>query len=148
MSVVDTPRGRSEGVKADAFGCMGQGWAMGSTEFKGALMAEHQHALAEMAAGEADLAEVAARRVENAVDACLKRLGRSGEEAVNQPKAAAWKVAIAAHLRAISTVKNPWLAGKLPIGDPDGVSRYVSELRKGQRPEAAELLRQITDIRV
>ena len=91
---------RSEGVKADAFDCMGQGWAMGSTEFKGALMAEHQHALAEMAAGEADLAEVAARRVENAVDACLKRLGRSGEEALNQPKAAAWKVAIAAHLRA------------------------------------------------
>ena len=148
MSVVDTPRGRSEGVKADAFDCMGQGWAMGSTEFKGALMAEHQHALAEMAAGEADLAEVAARRVENAVDACLKRLGRSGEEAVNQPKAAAWKVAIAAHLRAIATVKNPWLAGKLHMGDPDGVSRYVSELRKGQRPEAAELLRQITDIRV
>jgi hypothetical protein len=67
---------------------------------------------------------------------------------VNEPKAAAWKVAIAAHLRAISTVKNPWLAEKLNMGDPDGVSRYVSELRKGKRPEAAVILQRIADIRV
>jgi len=134
--------------KAYAFDCMCKGWAMGSKEFKGALIEEHKQALAEMEAGEADLAEVAERQAENAVDACLKRLGRSGDEAVKQPKAAAWKVAIAAHLRAISTVKNPWLAGKLHMGDPDGVSRYVSELRKGKRPEAAVILQRIADIRV
>ena len=121
---------------------------MGSKEFKCALIEEHKQALAEKETGEADFAEVAARQAENAVDACLKRLGRSGDEAVKQPKAAAWKVAIAAHLRAISTVKNPWLAGKLHMGDPDGVSRYVSELRQGQRPAAAAILQQIADIRV
>jgi hypothetical protein len=67
---------------------------------------------------------------------------------VKQPKVAAWKVAIAAHLRAISTVKNPWLACKLHMGDPDGVIRYVGELRQGKRPAAAAILQQIADIRV
>ena len=67
---------------------------------------------------------------------------------MKQPKVAAWKVAIAAHLRAISTVKNPWLAGKLHMGDPDGVSRYVGELRQGKRPAAAAILQQIADIRI
>jgi hypothetical protein len=34
------------------------------------------------------------------------------------------------------------------MGDPDGVSRYVSETKQGKRPDATALLRQITDIRV
>ena len=133
--------------KAYAFDCMCKGWAMGSKEFKGALIEEHKQALAQLEAGESDLAEVAARQADNAVDACLKRLGRSADEAVKQPQVAAWKVAIAAHLRTISTVKNPGLAGKLHMGDPDGVSRYVSEMRQGKRPAAA-ILQQIADIRV
>ena len=48
--------------KAYAFDCMCKGWAMGSKEFKGALIEEHKQALAEKEAGEADLAEVASRR--------------------------------------------------------------------------------------
>jgi REP element-mobilizing transposase RayT len=40
-------------------------------------------------------------------------------------KSAAWKVAVPAHLRRHTTVKNPRLAARLHLGDPDGVSRYV-----------------------
>ncbi len=47
--------------KAYAFDCMCKGWAMGSKEFKGALIEEHKQALAEKETGEADFAEVAAR---------------------------------------------------------------------------------------
>jgi hypothetical protein len=97
---------------------------------------------------DADLVEIRERAGETILEACVKRLGRSLAEAMKEPKAAVWKVAIAAHLRAISTMKNPWLAEKLNMGDPDGVSRYVSELRQGKRPAAAKLLRRISDIRM
>jgi hypothetical protein len=51
-------------------------------------------------------------------------------------------------MRAVSTIKNPWIAEKLNMGDPDGVSRYVSELRQGKRPSSAAFALKITDIRV
>lgn len=134
--------------KAFAFDRMCGGWAMGSKDFKAGLIEDHKQALEQMELGEADIAEIGERRAEKAVDACLKRLGCSWEDTVKQPKAAAWKVAIAAHLRTVSTMKNPWLSEMLHMGDPDGVSRYVSELRQGRRPEAVKFLRRITDIRV
>jgi len=34
------------------------------------------------------------------------------------------------------------------MGDPDGVSRYVGEMREGKHPAAGKLLARITDIRV
>lgn len=134
--------------KAFAFDCMCEGWVLGSKEFKVALIEEHKGALQDLDLSEAEVGEIRERVGEKTLATCLKRLGRSWGDTVNEPKAAAWKVAIAAHLRAISTVKNPWLAEKLNMGDPDGVSRYVSELRQGKRPEAAKLLRRITEIRV
>lgn len=134
--------------KGLAFDGMCKGWALGSKEFKSKVIAEQKEALQDLDLAEAALGEIRERVGETILAACLKRLGRTPAETVKEPKAAAWKVAIAAHLRAISTVKNPWLADKLNMGDPDGVSRYVSELRQGKRPEAAELVGQITDIRV
>ncbi|MBM3854551.1 MAG: transposase [Verrucomicrobia bacterium] len=134
--------------KALAFDRMCTGWAMGSKEFKVALIDEHKEALSDLEMTEADVAEIREAAGEKALASCLERLGQSAAEAVKQPKAASWKVAIAAHLRAISTVKNPWLAERLHMGDPDGVSRYVSELRLGKRPEAAQLIGRISGIRV
>lgn len=134
--------------KAFAFDRMCNGWAIGSTKFKAALIEDHKQMLVQMDPSELDVAEIRDRKAEKAVAACLKRLGRSWKETMKQPKAAAWKVAIAAHIRTVSTVKNPWLSEKLHMGDPDGVSRYVSELRQGKRPEAVKLLKRITDIRV
>ncbi|MDO8539047.1 MAG: transposase [Opitutaceae bacterium] len=134
--------------KGFAFDRMCEGWAMGSKEFKVALIEEHKEALRDLELTGSDVAEVRERAGERLLTACLERLGRSLTEAVSEPKAVAWKVAIAAHLRAISTVKNPWLAEKLHMGDPDGVSRYVSELRQGKRPEAAKLLRRVSRIQV
>ena len=48
-------------------------------------------------------------------------------------KEAAWEVAVAAQSKTISTARNIWLAGHLRMDAPDGVSRYVSELHRGQR---------------
>jgi hypothetical protein len=64
--------------------------------------------------------------------------------AADDIKSAPWKVAIAAHLKAATTVTNPWLAAQLHMGAPEGVSRYVSELREGKRAKAEKTLSCLT----
>jgi len=140
--------GDSAAQKAFAFDQMGKGWVLGSAEFKRALIGDHKRELANLDLGEAGLVELKQGLWADALAACLKRLGKAREDALADRKASDWKVAIAAHLRATTTVKNPWLAEQLHMGDPDGVSRYVSEARQGKRPGVTHILKRITGIRV
>ncbi len=140
--------GDSAAQKAFAFEKMSKGWVLGSAEFKRALIADHKQELANLDLGETGLVELKQGLWEGSLSACLKRLGKTREEALTDRKASDWKVAIAAHLRATTTVKNPWLAEHLHMGDPDGVSRYVNECRQGKRTGAAKILKRITGIRV
>jgi hypothetical protein len=52
-------------------------------------------------------------------------------------------VVIAACLKAKTTVTNPRLAENLRMGVAAGVSRYVGELQRGERPAAGKLLRRL-----
>lgn len=140
--------GDEQAQEAFGFDTMCSGWAFGSTEFKQGLMETHKIELADRVLRETEAVEVSQLAWGKALDACLRGLRRSREQALKEKKSSDWKVAIAAHLRATTTVKNPWLAQELHMGEPDGVSRYVSELRQGQRPFAAKLLARIADVRV
>ena len=124
------------------------GWAIGSKDFKAELIQEQRQALADRELGETDSSEVKEMAWARAVEACMQACDQETSAITRDAKSADWKVAIAAHLRRVSTVKNTWLAEALNMGDPDGVSRYVSELRQGKRSVAAELGLRITDIRV
>lgn len=134
--------------KAFAFDRMCRGWVIGSPAFKSSLAEDHTQALAQLDLSDSDLSELRQEAWMQALRTCMTRLRRHPADIDQDTKAADWKVAIAAHLRMVTTVKNPWLAEKLNMGDPDGVSRYVSELRQGKRPDAALLATKITDIRV
>ena len=79
---------------------------------------------------------------------CLRAIRQDASAPTKTKKAAPWKIAIATHLKQHTTVTNPWLARRLHMGAPDGVSRYCTECRAGQRPEAALLLAKISDILV
>jgi putative transposase len=155
----DTPKGRASYLdflgwlagepsaqKAFGFEGMSRGWSL--KEFKRSLLEEQKQVLAERELGEAEMAEVREQQWEQGVAACMARLGMVERDVRSARKSAAWKVAVAAHLRRHTTVKNPWLAARLHVGDPDGVSRYVGEVRGGKRPDAAKLLTRIADIRV
>ena len=83
-----------------------------------------------------------------ALKTALARLNKTASDVLQDRKAAAWKVAVAAQLKTVSTAGNGRLAEQPRMGAPDGVSRYVSELRRGQRKEAEKIRREITDIRV
>ncbi len=134
--------------KALGFETLSRGWAHGTKSFKKALIQEHKESKAMRAAVEAETLEAREMIWEDAVQRCLRRLRQQNTDVVTTPKAASWKVAVATHLKATTTVSNPWLARRLHMGDPDAVSRYCAECRAGQRPEAEAALGRISEVRV
>jgi len=109
---------------------------------------EHKEKKLHRAAFEAETAELRELVWEECVQQCLRKLRCEHAEVTATRKAAAWKVAIAVHLKATTTVTNPWLARRLHMGAPDALSRYCTECRLGQRPDAQALLGQLSESRV
>ena len=56
----------------------------------------------------------------------LAKIGRRREEAVTAPKYDAWKLAVAAAMKASTTATNRWLFEQLHMGNLHEVSRRVS----------------------
>ncbi len=149
----DTPAGRAayakylawqaaEGPagKNGAYVAMSRGWALGSDEFKANLFTDD--ALAETtrawdAPGSREIREMGWAR---ALTGTLQAVGRTEAEAAAERKSAPWKVAVAAHLKATTQADNRWLAKRLHLGAPTGVSFHTGQLRRGHLPEAARLL--------
>jgi hypothetical protein len=130
------------------FESMSKGWALGGVAFRQALVKEHREKLVHPLRQEASTREARELLWQEALKVALARLKKTGADVERDRKAAPWKVAVAAHLRLTSTVSNVWLAEQLRMGDPDGVSRYVGEVKRGKRKESEGLLRKITGIRV
>ena len=160
-SLADTPAGRGKYLayldwlatdtaeqKARNFEKMSRGWAHGTKGFKVALIQDLNTARRVGPAEEADTAEVRELHWEEIVVRCLKKLREADTDPTTAKKATPWKVALANHLKQTTTATNPWIARRLHMGAPDGVSRYCTECRSGQRPEAASLQAKISDIRV
>ncbi|MEO6992958.1 MAG: hypothetical protein ABI273_04990 [Lacunisphaera sp.] len=136
------------GRKQLKFESMSRGWVLGGQAFKQALLKEHRAKLAQGGREERSTRETRELLWSEALKTALARLNRTVSDVRQDRKAAAWKVAVAAQLKTVSTASNVWLAEQLCMGAADGVSRYVSELRRGQRKEAEKIRKEITDIRV
>ncbi|PTY04901.1 transposase [Opitutaceae bacterium EW11] len=130
------------------FEAMSRGWVIGSADFRRDMAASARAKLGSPQHARAETRDAKHALWESLCSRMLERLGKKYDEAKKEKKSAAWKIAVAAQMKSCCTVKNPWLADRLHMGDPDGVSRYVGELAKGQRPSASFLIKKITDIRV
>jgi putative transposase len=157
----DTPAGRKkyghylewlaeeEGARQKArFDKMVVGWALGSPGFKKELIKEHREQLARLDLGERDAAEARELQWEELLENCLRVLDKDDQAILADRKSAPWKVAIAALMRGRTQVTNVWLAKKLQMGDPDGVSRYVGLFRQGGTEAKFFFKRLTTGIRV
>jgi putative transposase len=138
----------SPAQKALEFDWMSRGWAHGTKAFKKALAEDQRTMKTYGTAIEAETAEMRELAWESALGRCLRTLRHEEGDIAKSRKAAPWKVAIAARTKQISTVTNVWLAQRLNMGAPDGVSRYCAECRSGKRSDAARLLKEISDIMV
>ena len=108
---------------------LSQGWALGTKEFKAALMKDFALAADARAWESSGAREIRQERWTRALSRCLKRLGKSETDAQNDRKGAAWKAAVALRLKEITQAGNRWLTEQLRMGRPEAVSVHVGRLR-------------------
>jgi len=64
---------------------------------------------------------------QNCLARCTKVLENDPKVSAHEPKAAAWKVTVAAYMKERLKCSSAWLAQNLHLGVLDGASRYVGE---------------------
>ena len=117
--------------RAMQFDRMSKGWIVGSNDFKVAMALEHRNAAAALARGDRDAQEAREGLRQALLDQLLREAKRTRKELGRSAKMADWKVALAAAMKAKTTVTNRWLAEELHMGSLHEVSRRVAaSLRK------------------
>jgi len=134
------PAGRSK-----AYVTLSQGWALGSTEFKRALVQDHALAASSRAWESQGAQEIKAEQWRTALNRCLRQVAKTRADITTGKKSADWKVAIAACLKIKTQASNRWLSEQLHMGTPVAVSQLVGLLRRQGGP-AAKLLPELTEI--
>lgn len=120
--------------KNAAFDRMSKGWAIGTKEFKRAVIKSEESRLANLELGSKDYAEIREEMWEVELERCMKHLGKRGEDLDVDPKSSDWKIAIALLLKRKLLCTNKWISINLRMGAPASISRYCAELEKGNRP--------------
>ena len=115
------------------FDRMSKGWVLGTKEFKMELVDEHREAVAALEHGEPDLEEARTARLEARLGERLAAIGKSRADLARAPKSAAWKVALAAEMKATTTAINKWLGKALAMGSPCTVSQPADRYCKPSR---------------
>jgi len=154
--IKDTPSGRAkyekylrwlsedgQAQKKAAFEKMSKGWALGTKEFKKAILDDEKSRIAQIELGSKDYAALREDLWEDELDRCLKLLGKKSSDLKLAPKSADWKIAIATRLKRKLLCKNPFVSQALNMGAGASISRYCSELENGKRPTAKKLLKSL-----
>jgi REP element-mobilizing transposase RayT len=117
---------------------LSQGWALGSDEFKQALITDHAlraEAKAWEAGGAREIREAGWRE---RLRAGMAVLGKTTAQTETDPKSATWKIALAAWMKAQSQASNGWLVTELQMGAAGAVSRMVGKFNRGNREADAD----------
>ena len=130
--------------KTKAYASLSRGWALGTPEFKQALLKDHAVAAEARAWDSQGVREVRRLRWEQRLAALLAAVPMA--EKIATAKAAPWKVAVAARMRQISDVPNAWLAEQLGMGSGFYVSKHTGRLRRDGRHPAAAILARLAKV--
>jgi putative transposase len=122
--------------KNEAYVSMTEGWALGSEEFGREVAANHGSAAQRFLGRQAAATEKEARW-HAALHSALHRIPT--RDRASTLKSAAWKVAVARHLKESTDVSNRWLAEQLEMGSPIYVSKHVGLMRRSAGSRAHEL---------
>jgi REP element-mobilizing transposase RayT len=121
--------------KSKAYVSLSQGWALGTGEFRAALVKDHA-LLASSRAWEAlGAQEVRRLQWEAALTRALKVLGHSTADLAGGRKSAEWKLAVAAWIKGSTQVSNRWLSENLHLGVPAALSRNLTSYRRERQSE-------------
>lgn len=117
------------------FAGMCRGWALGCKQFKEKLVEKHVHENSIRHFEGRDLQEANRILWEIMHDRCMKILCKTQADTESDKKTAPWKVMIACFMKEHTSVSNVWLAKKLNMGVPQGVSRSVGLFIKNKGPK-------------
>jgi REP element-mobilizing transposase RayT len=117
--------------KSRLYASLSRGWALGTREFKTALIKDHALNATSRAWETCGAREISHRQWEERLAQGLQRLGKTVEQARAEPKSEPWKVALAAWMKQTSQAGNAWLAAHLHMGRPGAVSVYVGRMKAG-----------------
>jgi REP element-mobilizing transposase RayT len=108
------------------FAEMSKGWIIGTVTFAKEIVRENQRALGRGSELAATLRETREAVWQEECRRLLAQLRKTSADLANDGKSADWKLALAATLKARTTVTNRWLATTLHLGNLHEVSRKVS----------------------
>jgi REP element-mobilizing transposase RayT len=134
--------------KNKAYVSMSRGWALGSKDFKTALIKDHALAETSRAWESTGAREMREARWTEVLTRGLKLLGKSSVDVKNDMKSAPWKVALAALLKRTTQASNGWLANNLNMGTPVAVSTHVGRLKRREIPAADRLAGKLKTLNV
>ncbi len=126
--------------KRQRFDRMCRGWAIGTNEFARALMAENRELRVNAGRLVADMKEAYEAQWQSELAILLARLRRTEADLHASGKSAEWKVALAAVLKARTTVTNPWLSRHLYLGNRHEIGRKVAAWWRAPKPALLALL--------
>jgi putative transposase len=102
-----------------------RGWAVASEEYRRDLKKMYAELEEPAGWGGRDVAELREEIWERALNALMRRAGKTKANALRAPKGAKWKVSIARELRSRSTATNAWIAERLSMGHPTRVCNLI-----------------------
>ncbi len=126
------------------FDRMSRGWAIGTRAFRKGLVQEERQLRSVVKRNQAEAREARELAWEALLEKALAVMKKGPKEVAAEPKAADWKVAVAALLKQRLACANAWLGVHLHMGVEYGVSRYVSEMQAGERPNALAIFTRLT----
>ena len=122
------PAGRNQ-----AYASLSRGWALGSREFKTALVKDHALAATARAWETTGAKEVRRVQWEMARRKGLRALQRSQNELAGAAKSEGWKLALAEWMKTTTQATNSWLSENLHLGAPAALSRNLTHYRRSKR---------------
>ena len=118
--------------KSKAYVNLSRGWALGSRDFKMALVKDYDLAADVRALELCGKLEVSEMRWSAALAQGLVALHKSNTDALADPKSSSWKLALAAWLKGRTDVSNTWLATHLHLGTPGAFAHNLTCFRRAE----------------
>ena len=113
---------------------MSKGWVIGTKAFAKEMIRENHELAGHGRRLARELRESREALWEDELAVLMRKLGRRTEELRRAGKSETWKLAIAAALKARTTVTNRWLAATLHMGNLSEVSRKVAAWTRDPDP--------------
>ena len=127
------------------FAEMSKSWLIGPVEFAQSMRRKHRESAAIGRQWERGLRDLRENLWAAALGGLLRRLGKRPEQLAHDGKSADWKLALAAAMKAKTTVTNRWLGKNLHLGSQFEVSRKVSAWTRQPVPRFAKILKFTTN---